>query len=101
MNLQFLAGGQFVQRYVGFAEVRRPHSFPVRYVVAEPGSWLYFDPERPVPLRQGAAVDWDDCLDGLSASGSEGACTLHWRPPARLVRLKTAGSTAPKRCRQT
>ncbi len=78
----FSAGGQFVQRYVGFAEVRRPHPFPVRYVVADPGSWLYFDPERPVPLRQGAAVDWDDCLDGLSASGSEGACTLHWRAPS-------------------
>ncbi len=47
----FSAGGQFVQRYVGFA--RPPAGLRLRYVVADPGTWLYFDPQRPVPLSDG------------------------------------------------
>ena len=41
----FSAGGQMVQHYIAFA--RPPANAPVlRYVVADPGTWLYFDP-RP------------------------------------------------------
>ena len=40
----FSAGAQFVQHYVGFAH---PPAVRLRYVVADPGSWLYFDHLRP------------------------------------------------------
>ncbi|WLS77117.1 hypothetical protein Q3V30_11500 [Erwinia pyri] len=40
----FSAGGQFVQHYIPFAHP--PADIAVRYVVADPGSWLYFD-NRP------------------------------------------------------
>ncbi|WP_261644318.1 hypothetical protein [Erwinia mallotivora] len=40
----FSAGGQFVQHYIAFA--RPPAGIRMRYVVADPGSWLWFDP-RP------------------------------------------------------
>jgi predicted esterase len=73
----FSAGAQLVQRYVAFAEAQAPHPMPVRYVVADPSSWLYFDPERPQPLMAGAAVDWSACGDSLSPTGP---CTLSWRP---------------------
>ena len=56
----FSAGGQLVQRYVGLAtaSVRPVHR---RYVVGSPSSWLYFDPERPLPTRDGHAADWSTC----------------------------------------
>ncbi|MCX8956179.1 hypothetical protein EHW64_02395 [Erwinia psidii] len=38
----FSAGGQFVQHYVAFA--RPPVGMRMRYVIADPGSWLWFDP---------------------------------------------------------
>lgn len=41
----FSAGAQFVQHYIGFA--RPPAGLHMRYVVADPGTWLYFDPVRP------------------------------------------------------
>lgn len=37
----FSAGGQFVQHYIAFSH--RPAGVTLRYVVADPGSWLYFD----------------------------------------------------------
>lgn len=44
----FSAGGQFVQRYAGFAAVpTRPVA--LRFVVADPSTFLYFDPVRPLP----------------------------------------------------
>jgi hypothetical protein len=55
----FSAGAQMVQHYIGFAAdqpgVRR------RYVVSDPGIWLYFDPDRPQPLRQGRPAHWSAC----------------------------------------
>jgi hypothetical protein len=42
----FSAGGQYVQRYIGFADA--PVGVPMRYVVADPSGWLYFDPVRPL-----------------------------------------------------
>ncbi len=44
----FSAGGQFVQRYAAFSAIP-PRSVLLRYVVADPSSFLYFDPARPMP----------------------------------------------------
>jgi hypothetical protein len=43
----FSAGAQMVQHYIGFAAAF-PAETRIRFVVADPGSWLYFDPVRPV-----------------------------------------------------
>jgi hypothetical protein len=42
----FSAGGQFVQRYAAFASAPR-RQVQIRYVVADPSSFVYFDPWRP------------------------------------------------------
>ncbi|MEO5797157.1 MAG: hypothetical protein ABIP34_20200 [Rhodoferax sp.] len=42
----FSAGAQLVQHYIGFAAMP-PAPMAVRYVVADPGTWLYFDPVWP------------------------------------------------------
>jgi hypothetical protein len=44
----FSAGAQLVQHYIGFAAAPTPGSPALRYVVASPGTWLYFDAPRPV-----------------------------------------------------
>lgn len=49
----FSAGAQMLQHSVGFAA---DAPLPVRYVIADPGSWLYFDPVRPTPVK-----GWKDC----------------------------------------
>jgi hypothetical protein len=57
----FSEGAQLVQRYIGFAAPRLPAGVTIRYVVADPGSWLYFDTFRPVePIPAGASNfnDW-------------------------------------------
>lgn len=72
----FSAGGQFVQHYIGFA--KPPAGLSVRYVVADPGTWLYFDDVRPTPQRDGQTVDWRDCTQ---ASGT-GACSYAFAPPS-------------------
>ena len=56
----FSAGGQLVQRYIGFAALA-PRPAHLRYVVGSPSSWLYFDPERPLPTRGGQTTDWATC----------------------------------------
>lgn len=61
----FSAGGQFVQRYAAFAAV--PAGVKVKFVVADPSSFLYFDSFRP---EAGAAAcpgynDWKFGLGGL------------------------------------
>lgn len=66
----FSAGGQFVQRYIGFA--RPPSGVRVRYVVADPGSWLYFDALRPKPVDRGHPIAWAECLDQR--------CEFEWAP---------------------
>lgn len=45
----FSAGAQMVQRAIGFAAAP-PAGVALRYVVADPGSWLYFDAFRPQPV---------------------------------------------------
>ncbi|HGM6902565.1 TPA: hypothetical protein ACKQDC_001165 [Serratia marcescens] len=60
----FSAGAQFVQHYVGFAHP--PNGVRLRYVVADPGSWLYFENLRPQP------TSWGSC-------GSEKTCRFRWQ----------------------
>lgn len=72
----FSAGGQFVQRYAGFAQI--PAAMRLRFVVADPGSWLYPDDRRPQPVKHGEAVDWRAC----TAAAGEGACDFTWSVPA-------------------
>jgi hypothetical protein len=102
----FSAGAQFVQHYAGFAD---PPPLELRYVVADPGTFLYFDPVRPSPEVAGAAVDWTTCAGGAMGLG---ACELafavpggvcgnadHWkyglsRLPAHLGRDATAARAA-------
>lgn len=66
----FSAGAQFVQRYIGFT--RPPAGIGLRFVVADPGTWLYFDAQRPVPLVDGQPADWTRCNDA--------SCEFGWRP---------------------
>ncbi|EOI1370575.1 hypothetical protein ACMGN5_005385 [Serratia marcescens] len=60
----FSAGAQFVQHYVGFAHP--PNAVRLRYVVADPGSWLYFENLRPQPANGGSC-------------GSETTCRFRWQ----------------------
>jgi hypothetical protein len=73
----FSAGAQVVQHYIGFA-ARPPAGVALRYVVADPGTWLYFDAERAQPRRQGSPVDWSDCGSGNDLLAN---CTLAMAPP--------------------
>ncbi len=46
----FSAGGQMVQHSIGFAAAP-PAGVSLRYVVADPGTWLYLDAFRPRPAE--------------------------------------------------
>lgn len=80
----FSAGGQLVQRSIGFA-ADAPPGVQLRYVVAAPSSWLYWDLVRPQPQRGGQAVDWGACPPGAAFPGD---CTLR-------VALPTAPAACP------
>jgi hypothetical protein len=69
----FSAGGQFVQHYIGFA--RPPAGVRMRYVVSDPGTWLYFDPQRPKPVIDGQPGSWAQCKDS--------SCRFTWERPTR------------------
>ncbi|XXQ55294.1 hypothetical protein ACA040_004005 [Xenophilus aerolatus] len=73
----FSAGAQMLQHGVGFA-ADPPAGLRLRYVIADPGSWLYFDPVRPVPQRDGQAVDWSACGSGAAFPGG---CEFALQPP--------------------
>jgi len=69
----FSAGGQMVQHYIAFA--RPPASGPaLRYVVADPGTWLYFDP-RPGADACPAVNRWkygtEDLPENLGRNAAE------------------------------
>ncbi len=65
----FSAGAQMVQHYIAFANLNGP-GYSVRFVVADPGSWLYFDPDRPQPFIANQAVPWSACeLEGKTDFG--------------------------------
>ncbi|OLS62275.1 hypothetical protein [Pseudomonas putida] len=48
----FSAGAQMLQHSIAFA-AESPAGVGLRYVIADPGSWLYFDPLRPVAQGSG------------------------------------------------
>lgn len=73
----FSAGAQMVQHAIGFA-ADAPPGVALRYVVADPGTWLYFDAARPLPMRKGQSVDWSTCQGG---AGFIGDCTLQLGEP--------------------
>ncbi|WP_394791863.1 hypothetical protein [Rhodoferax sp.] len=65
----FSAGAQMVQHYIGFA-ADAPAGVALRYVVADPGSWLYFDavwqPETVAACPN--IADWKYGIDKLPAT---------------------------------
>lgn len=65
----FSAGAQFVQHYAGFA--KPPAGVALRYVIADPGSWLYFDRQRPQPIENTHPADWRNC-------NQKGRCRFDW-----------------------
>ncbi|MCS4511728.1 hypothetical protein [Xylophilus ampelinus] len=65
----FSAGAQMVQHAIGFA-APAPAGVALRYVVADPGTWLYFDAFRPAPVDPAACPEvnrWKYGLDALPA----------------------------------
>ncbi len=77
----FSAGGQMVQHYIGFAnpapagasssDSDSVSTVALRYVVADPGTWLYFDAWRPHPPADGTCPGvnrWKYGTDDLPAS---------------------------------
>lgn len=60
----FSAGAQMVQHYIGFAAVPRRAGIALRYVVADPGTWLYFDSVRPVSDMDGQTAPTTHCAAG-------------------------------------
>lgn len=60
----FSAGGQFVQRYAAFGAP--PAMVEMRYVVADPSSFVYFDNFRPV-AGEAACTGYNDWKYGLAA----------------------------------
>ena len=53
------AGGDFVQRYAAVgqaADIVSQHNIPVRYIVANPASYLYFTPQRPKNGKHGFSI---------------------------------------------
>lgn len=74
------AGGQFMQRYAAATEVTtdlRHHGVSVRFVVANPSTFLYFSPLRP----RGAP-------EPLSSCAMSPVSRIHFEvPPENLLRL--------------
>lgn len=73
----FSAGAQMLQHSIGFAAAPPP-GISLRYVIADPGTWLYFDPVRPTPYRLGQAADWESC----SNDGFPGDCIFVFQRPS-------------------
>lgn len=91
------AGGQIVQRYAALSALESGLGVPVRYVVSNPGSYMYLNERRwingafripPQPLRQ-VCPGWDRYrfgLDGRSGYAAEASRSrVLAQYPARLV----------------
>jgi hypothetical protein len=66
-----------LQHSVAFA-ADAPGSVTLRYVIADPGTWLYFDPVRPQPRIAGQSTDWAACGTGAAFPG---ACSFVFQAP--------------------
>jgi hypothetical protein len=87
----FSAGGQFVQRYAGFANP--PAGVTMRYVVSDPSSFVYFDPFRPVPVGPSCPHfnDWKFGLGKLPANlGRDGAAARQAYAAADITYMEGA-----------
>lgn len=71
----FSAGGQFVQHYIAFAHP--PEGVQLRFVVGDPGSWLYFDSRQVADCPN--ANKWKYGLDDLPAWLNETALSARQR----------------------
>jgi hypothetical protein len=60
----FSAGGQFVQHYIGFAHP--PAGMVMRYIVADPSEFVYFDAFRPNAVDRGTCPKWNNWRYGLN-----------------------------------
>lgn len=80
----FSAGAQMVQHYIGFANVAQaaPPRVAMRYVVSDPGTWLYFDAVRPEPPVAGGCPEinrWKYGTEALPEWLGRGADTARQR----------------------
>jgi len=103
----FSAGAQMVQHYIGFAADPPAASLALRYVVADPGTWLYFDAFRPFPPSDATACPaldrWKYGTEGLPAhlgrDCSPGPCALcgrrHPLPAGRARHRRGQGHGLP------
>lgn len=88
----FSAGAQMVQHYIGFAHPPAERSLTLRYVVSDPGTWLYFDAYRP----EAAGADcigvnrWKYGTDGLPAELGSSAAQARSRYAAADIRYLEA-----------
>jgi len=75
----FSAGAQMLQHYIGFAAFNVSSGVSVRYVVADPGTWLYFDSVRPAEDMDGQTGNRSNCADAscrvaLSTPSASNTC---------------------------
>lgn len=92
----FSAGAQLVQHYIGFAAQATFGRATLRYVVADPGTWLYFDDFRPdPPIGTCPGVNrWKYGIDGLpSALGRPAAQARARYAAADITYLEAAGDS--------
>jgi hypothetical protein len=73
----FSAGAQMLQHYIGFAASPSSASLAMRYVIADPGIWLYFDDVRPQPIDE-ACVD-NSCTFQFGKPGSGCPGVNRWK----------------------
>ncbi|WP_269759749.1 hypothetical protein [Variovorax sp. E3] len=94
----FSAGAQMVQHYIGFAKHEAGATpVAVRYVVADPGTWLYFDAWRPQPVTGAecpAVNRWKYGTDNLPAHLGRNAAQARAHSPAPTSATSKARSTA-------
>jgi len=68
----FSAGAQTIQHYIGFANPSAASTVRLRFVVSDPGTWLYFDAFRPYPPTDPASCPtmnaWKYGVDKLPAN---------------------------------
>jgi pimeloyl-ACP methyl ester carboxylesterase len=76
----FSAGAQMVQHYIAFRGPA-PNAVTVRFVVSDPGTWLYFDAVRPVFSSTSACDGSSSCNPGFAVPETASSCVGydHWK----------------------
>lgn len=83
----FSAGAQFTQHYVGFAHL--PQQIKVRYLISDPGSWLYFSADRPVSVNTTTCPAYNNWKYGMANLPAY----LQPQKDQALINYKTANIT--------